>query len=67
MSFKREIFFCISGYGKLADWYKNLLAAKEVKTILPGESVYGVVEDVSDQNERIKIIRKTLQNAGFAG
>jgi deazaflavin-dependent oxidoreductase (nitroreductase family) len=59
--------FCISGGGHHADWYRNMKAAKGVEVILPGGSIYGDVEDVSDPNERIVVVRKILQNAGFAG
>jgi deazaflavin-dependent oxidoreductase (nitroreductase family) len=59
--------FCISGWGSLADWYRNIMATREVEVILPSGSIYGEVDDVTDSNERKIIIRKILQNAGFAG
>jgi deazaflavin-dependent oxidoreductase (nitroreductase family) len=59
--------YCISGWGHRADWYYNIKTAKGVEIILPGGSIYGDVEDITDLKERTSVIRKILQNAGFAG
>lgn len=59
--------FCISGWGTYSDWYRNMMDTKRVEVIMPGGSIYGKVEDVADLKERRVILRKILQNAGFAG
>ncbi|MCX6034967.1 MAG: nitroreductase family deazaflavin-dependent oxidoreductase [Chloroflexi bacterium] len=59
--------YCMAGWGRLSDWYRNMIATREVETILPSGSLFGVVEDVTDLEERRIILRKILQNAGFAG
>jgi hypothetical protein len=60
-------FFCISGGRKTSDWYKNLLTNPDIEVILPGGCVYTHMEEASDSNERLIIIRQILKNAGFAG
>ncbi len=59
--------FCVSGWGRHADWYQNLMVAKGVEVILPAGSVYGDFKEVADSEERRIVLRKILQNAGFAG
>lgn len=59
--------FCISGWGNYSDWYRNMMFAGEIEIILPGGSIYGKVENVTELLERRLILRKILQNAGFAG
>lgn len=64
--FKGDI-YCLSGWGTLSDWYKNLSHVNEAEVILPGGSIFGKVEEVSNPETRRIILRKILQNAGFAG
>jgi deazaflavin-dependent oxidoreductase (nitroreductase family) len=59
--------YCLSGWGKHADWYLNMMEAKGIEVILPGGSVYGELQDVADPKEKRVVVRKILQNAGFAG
>jgi hypothetical protein len=59
--------YCIAGWGHLSDWYRNLILTKEIEVILPSSALFGTVEVVSILEERNIIIRKILQNAGFAG
>ncbi len=59
--------YCISGGRKTSDWYKNLLANPEVELILPGGCLYARVEEVAALDDRCLIVRRILQNAGFAG
>jgi deazaflavin-dependent oxidoreductase (nitroreductase family) len=59
--------YCMAGFGRLSDWYRNLQVTKEVETILPGGAIYGRVETVEDPEERKLILRMILKNAGFAG
>lgn len=64
--FKGDI-YCIAGWGKTSDWYRNIAVLQEAELILPGGSIFGKVEEVSAPETRKVIIRKILQNAGFAG
>jgi deazaflavin-dependent oxidoreductase (nitroreductase family) len=59
--------WCISGGRKTSDWYKNLLANPGIESIMPGGALYGQVSEESDPETRRIVIRKILQNAGFAG
>jgi deazaflavin-dependent oxidoreductase (nitroreductase family) len=59
--------YCISGGRKTSDWYRNLLANPEIDVILPGGAIHGQVDEVTDPELRRLLIRKILQNAGFAG
>ena len=59
--------WCVSGGRKTSDWYKNLLATPDVEVILPGGAIFGHVTEINDPQVRNTVIRKILQNAGFAG
>lgn len=59
--------YCIAGFGKIADWYRNLRAHPNIEAILPGGAIAGVAEQVDDPGERLRIIRRIMINAGFAG
>jgi deazaflavin-dependent oxidoreductase (nitroreductase family) len=59
--------YCIAGFGKIADWYRNLLANPEVEIWLPDGWWQGVVEDVSQACNRASIMRAVVTASGFAG
>lgn len=59
--------YCLAGWGRLTDWYRNLITSREVEIMLPAVTLFGAVEEVNDLEERRIILRKILQNAGFAG
>ncbi len=59
--------YCMAGWGRIADWYRNMSVTREAEVILPSGPIFGRVEDVTDLEERRIILRKILQNAGFAG
>jgi deazaflavin-dependent oxidoreductase (nitroreductase family) len=59
--------YCVSGYRRASDWYKNLMAAQGIEVMLPGSTIYGTVSEETDTDTRLKVIRQVLQNAGFAG
>ncbi len=59
--------YCVSGGRKSSDWYKNLLAHPQVEIILPSGAVYASMQDVSDPQLRLILMRQILINAGFAG
>jgi deazaflavin-dependent oxidoreductase (nitroreductase family) len=63
----RGAVYCISGWRKTSDWYKNLLAAPEIEVLLPGRSIFGRVAEETDPETRLLVIRQVLKNAGFAG
>ena len=59
--------YCMAGWGRHTDWYRNMSATREIEAILPAGPLFGSVEDVVELDERRIILRKILQNAGFAG
>jgi deazaflavin-dependent oxidoreductase (nitroreductase family) len=59
--------YCISGGRKTSDWYRNLMSVPDIEVILPGGTIFGHVEEVTNQTEREAVIRQILKNAGFAG
>ena len=59
--------YCMSGWGQLSDLYRNMVAAGEIEIILPAGPLFGAVEKATDSDERRIVLRKILQNAGFAG
>jgi deazaflavin-dependent oxidoreductase (nitroreductase family) len=59
--------YCISGGRTESDWFRNLLANPEVELILPGGCIHARMDEVTEVDERLPIIRQILKNAGFAG
>jgi deazaflavin-dependent oxidoreductase (nitroreductase family) len=59
--------YCLAGWGKTTDWYRNLSATPQVELILPAGAYSGTAETVADPAEKRIIIRQVLKNGGFAG
>lgn len=59
--------YCISGWRKVSDWYKNLHANPEIEIMLPGGTLFARMEEICDPNEKGLVARQVLKNAGFAG
>jgi deazaflavin-dependent oxidoreductase (nitroreductase family) len=62
-----EDVFCTAGFGKQTDWYQNIMAEPEVELWLPDSRWAGIAEDISDAEDRLKLLRKVLIASGFAG
>jgi deazaflavin-dependent oxidoreductase (nitroreductase family) len=61
-----EFVYCVAGFGRATDWYRNVRARPEVDVWLPGRRFAGVVDEVSDSPERGALIRSVLVASGFA-
>ncbi|MBI5304678.1 MAG: nitroreductase family deazaflavin-dependent oxidoreductase [Chloroflexi bacterium] len=59
--------FCIAGFGKVSDWYRNILAHPDIEVLMPGGTIRGVATQVDDDSQRLRVIRQVLINGGFAG
>ncbi len=59
--------YCLSGFGKIAHWYKNLSANPQIDVILPSMTISAYAETVTDPNEWLRATRQILKNSGFAG
>ncbi len=65
--------YCTAGFGRIADWYRNMMANPNVEVWLPGglwqsgDSWWaGVAEDISDAEDRLPLLRQVLIGSGFA-
>ncbi|HEY8651926.1 MAG TPA: nitroreductase family deazaflavin-dependent oxidoreductase [Dermatophilaceae bacterium] len=58
--------YCTAGFGTGSDWYRNVMAEPRVEVWPPGERWVGIVDDVSDHPERIRLLREVLVASGFA-
>ena len=59
--------YCLSGFGKIAHWYKNLQIQPQIDLILPSATLSGTAASVIDADERLRAARQILKNSGFAG
>jgi deazaflavin-dependent oxidoreductase (nitroreductase family) len=58
--------YCTAGFGRRADWYRNLVANPRVEVWLPRERWSGLAEDVSGAPDRNLRLRQVLIASGFA-
>lgn len=59
--------YCTSGFGKVADWYRNLMSNPDVELWLPDGRWTGIAEDVTHVEGRANILRQVIIASGFAG
>jgi deazaflavin-dependent oxidoreductase (nitroreductase family) len=59
--------YCMAGFGTAAHWYRNLRANPQVDVMLPGRTLAGNAEEVTDPQEALRVTRMILRNGGFAG
>jgi deazaflavin-dependent oxidoreductase (nitroreductase family) len=58
--------YCMAGFGRSSDWFRNLMAHPQTEVWLPGGWWTGHAEEVSDPDVRLPIIRQVSINGGFA-
>lgn len=58
--------YCVAGFGRISDWYRNIMAQPKVELWLPEGWWVGHAEDVSGVPDRIPLIRQVLIASGFA-
>lgn len=59
--------YCLSGFGKIAHWYKNFTAQPQIEMIMPSVTLSGRAATVTDADEWLRATRQILKNSGFAG
>ena len=59
--------YCVAGFGKRADWYRNLLANPIVEVWLPDGWWAGFAKEMKDSQERLPLIREVMIASAFAG
>ncbi|MBI3241271.1 MAG: nitroreductase family deazaflavin-dependent oxidoreductase [Chloroflexi bacterium] len=58
--------YCVAGFGSISDWYRNIMANPNVEVWLPEGWWTGVVEDISDSENRLALLRRVMIASGFA-
>ena len=56
--------YCLAGFGGVSDWYRNLLADPHVEVWLPDGWWRGVAEELTDEAERLPLLRQVLLGSG---
>ena len=59
--------YCTAGFGKVSDWYRNIVEDPRVEIWLPDGRWVGVAEDVSGIENRVYLLRQVIIASGFAG
>lgn len=59
--------YCVAGYGVETPWYLNLLDSPTVEVVLPGRTIRGVGEPVTDDAEWLRAYRALIGGFGLAG
>jgi deazaflavin-dependent oxidoreductase (nitroreductase family) len=59
--------YCTAGFGRVSDWYRNILKNPQVEVWLPDGRWEGQAEDVSDIENRASLLRQVIIASGFAG
>ena len=58
--------YCLAGFGRTSDWYRNVMANPNVEAWLPDGWWAGQAEEITDPEERLIMLRQILANSGFA-
>ncbi len=56
--------YCTAGFGPVSDWYRNVKANPNIEVWMTNGWWAGVVEDVSDCESRLPLLRKVLFGSG---
>jgi deazaflavin-dependent oxidoreductase (nitroreductase family) len=59
--------YCTAGFGPGSDWYRNLRSNPKVEIWLADSWWAGEMEEITDPELRLPLMRKILINSGFAG
>ena len=59
--------YCSAGFGKVSDWYRNIMVLPEVEVWLPDGRWAGIAEDASDAENGPQLLRQVIRGSGFAG
>ena len=56
--------YCLAGFGRQTNWYRNILADPHVEVILPSRAFSGTAEEVLDPQERLRVLPLLLRSMG---
>ena len=59
--------YCVAGYGTRTPWFLNLVANPTVEVVLPGRTLRGVAEPVTDDAEWLRAYRSLIGSFGLVG
>ena len=59
--------YCTAGFGQVSDWYRNLLANPQTEIWLPDSWWSGVAEEISNDPQRIPLLRQVIIASGIVG
>lgn len=59
--------YCTAAFGRVADWYLNIIANPQVEVWLPDGRWAGIVEDVTSDEKGAFYLRQVIIASGFAG
>ena len=59
--------YCVAGYGARTPWFLNLIDNPTVEVALPGRTVRGVAEPVTDGAEWLRAYRSLIGSFGLVG
>jgi deazaflavin-dependent oxidoreductase (nitroreductase family) len=59
-----EYVYCVAGFGRQTHWLQNVLADPKVEVILPSRAISGIAEEVTDQDERRRVLAPLLRSMG---
>ncbi len=59
-----EYVYCMAGFGRKTHWFQNVLADPHVEVNLPGRSFSGVAEQVTDPDERRRVVAPLMRSMG---
>jgi deazaflavin-dependent oxidoreductase (nitroreductase family) len=58
--------YCMAGFGRISDWYRNIKANPNVEVWLPDGWWRGTAKEVTEPEERLRLLRQVLIASGFA-
>jgi len=59
--------YCMVGFGKISDWYLNMLKNPSIEIWLPNSWWEGFAEEVIDKEKALPVLRQLIKDSGFAG
>ena len=59
--------YCTAGFGSISDWYRNIQANPQVEIWLPDGWWSGTAEDISQDEQRIPLLREVIIASGIVG
>jgi deazaflavin-dependent oxidoreductase (nitroreductase family) len=59
--------YCMAGFGRGTAWFLNLLEEPRVEVLLPGRTFVGHAEEVTDAEERARVLPRLIRASGVPG